>query len=95
MRESMTNNMDLKGPQIRSSSGTLIEAANTLWWCRLRVRVSGRKCTALYTQTQYMFQRKGTHGFHGDMAKQPLVHSHKTEKSLMSRQMGKGEDTIL
>ena len=44
--------------------------------------------------TQYVSPREETGGCHGDMARQPLVHSHKNrEKSLASRQTGKGEDT--
>lgn len=62
-----TDNMDLKGPQIRGSSDMLTEHtghkhSNTLLWCRLRVKVSGSNCTALCarTHTQYVSPREET-----------------------------------
>lgn len=81
--------MDLKGPQIRSSSDMPTEhtAAHkhsyTLLCCRLRVKVSGSDCTAhRHTHTQYVSPREETGGCHGDMARQPPVHSHKTERKV-------------
>lgn len=58
--------------------------SNTLLWCRLRVEVSGSECTHIHThtRTQYVSPREEAGGCHGDMARQPLVHSHKTERKV-------------